>query len=112
MVISDSLTPAQTEPWQQNTRIISRANAQDQIAHLKRQSGKEIVVFGSRALWSDLLAYGLVDELHLVVAPVVVGGGTPLFTSALPLSPRLIETRTWPGSDTVLLRYDVMHRDI
>src|SRR5215212_3676047 len=54
VVVSDSLTPQETEPWR-NTRIIGRADAQEQIAELKRQAGGDILVFGSRALWNGLL---------------------------------------------------------
>ncbi len=56
VVISDSMTREQTDPWQNTTRIISRADANTQIAELKGQSGKDILVFGSRTLWNDLLA--------------------------------------------------------
>lgn len=105
VVISDSLTPEQTAPWQRNTRIISRADAQAQIATLKQQTGGEILVFGSHMLWSNLLAHGLVDELHLMVGPVVIGEGTPVFEGQPPVSLRLIDTRTWDGSDNVLVRY-------
>ncbi len=105
VVVSDSLTEDQTDPWRQTTRIVRRAAAHQQIAELKRQPGKEILVFGSRTLWNDLLAHGLVDELHLMIAPVVLGAGTPLFSNGLPDSLRLIDSRTWEDSGLVLARY-------
>jgi dihydrofolate reductase len=108
VVISDSLTSAETEPWY-NTRIIRRAEAYPQIAGMKRQTGKDILVFGSRTLWNDLLAHDLVDELHLMISPVVLGAGTPLFDGQLAVSLRLIDTRTWDGSGIVLVRYEA-HR--
>jgi dihydrofolate reductase len=49
VVVSDTLTPEQTAPWH-NTRIVKRADAHEQVAELKRQPGKEILVFGSRTL--------------------------------------------------------------
>jgi dihydrofolate reductase len=119
VVVSDTLTREQTNPWEENTRIVKRAEAHEQIAELKQQSGKEILVFGSRTLWSDLLAHGLVDELHLLIGPVVVGGGTPILDTQVasahrpdrPIesaqSLRLVETRTWDGSGNVLVRYAV-----
>jgi len=107
VVVSDSLTSEQTEPWHNNTRIISRASAHQQIAELKRQSGKDILVFGSRTLWNDLLENDLVDELHLMIGQVIVGAGTPVFDGQPAVSLRLIDTRTWDGSGNVLVRYEV-----
>jgi dihydrofolate reductase len=118
VVVSDTLTAEDTDPWP-NTRIIKRADAHEQIAALKREPGNEILVFGSRTLWIDLLAHGLVDELHVMVGPVVVGDGTPMFEEPLtsahrPDRPfeskqslRLLDTRTWDNGGNVLLRLAV-----
>src|ERR687889_1687050 len=105
VVISDSLTPEEAAPWH-HTRIIGRVGAHEQIAELKRQSGKDILVFGSHTLWNDLLTNDLVDELHLMIGPVVLGAGTPLFDGQPAVSLRLIDSRTWDGSGNVLLRYE------
>ncbi|RPI28366.1 MAG: dihydrofolate reductase [Chloroflexota bacterium] len=107
VVISDSLTPEETDPWL-NTRIIRRADAHQQVAELKRKTGPgDILMFGSRTLWNDLLTNGLVDELHLMISPVVIGAGTPLFYGKPPASLHLIDTSTWDGSGNVLVRYKV-----
>ena len=55
-----------------------------------------------------MLANELVDELHLMIGPVVIGAGTPLFDSQQAVSLRLIDTRTWDGSGNVLVRYEVL----
>ena len=109
VVISSSLTEAETDPWR-NTRIVHRKDAHKQIAALKRQSGKDILVFGSHVLWNDLLAHDLVDELHLMTGPVVLGAGTPLFVGQQAEKLRLIDAFTWDGSGNVLARYEVRRK--
>lgn len=54
-------------------------NAAEEVAALKRAPGKDILIQNSTRLAQSLLAAGLVDELHLTVAPVVLGAGRALF---------------------------------
>ncbi len=92
-----------------NVRIVRRADAHRQIAELKRQAGDDILITGSRTLWNDLLAHGLVDEIHLMIGNVVLGAGIPAFAGKPPASLRLVEVRGWRDSDNILVRYDVLH---
>jgi dihydrofolate reductase len=104
VVISDSLTAEQTAPWR-NTRIVKRADSRQEVAALKRKRGKEILVFGSHMLWNDLLVAGLVDELHLMIGPALLGAGTPAFERGSRVALRLLEARTLRDSELVLVRY-------
>ena len=63
--------------WQNSTLI--GENAAEEIAGLKQEEGGDIVISGSGTLVRSLLQYGLLDELKLMIHPVVVGGGKRLF---------------------------------
>jgi dihydrofolate reductase len=63
--------------WQNSTLI--NGNVAEEIAGLKQGEGGDIVVSGSGALVRSLLQYGLLDELKLMIHPVLVGGGKHLF---------------------------------
>jgi dihydrofolate reductase len=105
VVVSDTLKEDETAPWSDTTRIVRRKDAHEQIAELKRGGGGDIIMFGSRTLWNDLLYAGLVDELHLMIGPVVLGGGTPAFAEGEIPPLKLIGTQTAEGSDNLLIRY-------
>jgi dihydrofolate reductase len=111
VVVSDGLSAKMTDPWRENTRIIRGSDAYEQIAELKRQAGKDILIFGSRTLWNELLVHELVDELHLMIGHVVLGGGTPIFDGQPPVSLRIIDTHRLEGSDSLLVRYEVGRKD-
>jgi dihydrofolate reductase len=65
------------------------------VAELRRQEGGDVFLYGSPSLVQQLLAHGLVDELRLMIEPIVLGGGKRLFAEdgrSLPL--QLVSTRT------------------
>lgn len=107
VVVSDTLSPDDTGVWRETTRILRRAEAHEQIAELKRHGEGDILTFGSTTMWNDLLAAGLVDELHLMVGNAALGAGEPAFMAASPAALTLAEVRQLEGSDNVLLRYVV-----
>ena len=63
--------------WQ-NSTLISE-NVADELANLKQGEGGDIVISGSGALVRSLLRYGLLDELKLMIHPILVGSGKRLF---------------------------------
>ncbi|MGH7196491.1 MAG: dihydrofolate reductase family protein [Candidatus Saccharimonadales bacterium] len=110
VVVSSSLPVKASNPWRDKTRVISPGESHNEIAKLKKQDGKDIVIFASRLLWNDLIAHGLVDELHLMISPVILNDGTPIFTSDPKVSLNLLEARTWDKSGLALVRYKVFSK--
>jgi dihydrofolate reductase len=86
------------------------ADAYQQIAELKRQAGKDILITGSRTLWNDLLAHDLIDEIHLLIGNLVLGEAVPVFVGKQDASLRLSDVRTWENSDNALVRYEVRYK--
>ena len=71
---------------------------------LKRQEGGTLLVYGSGTLVQTLLRHGLVDELRLMIFPVVLGQGKRLFADGDMLRLTLRESRDL-GSGVLLLTY-------
>src|SRR5262249_38311251 len=74
-VLSSTLTSAL---WP-NTRFV---RGLDEIADLKRQTGRDIYLIGGARTTSSLIDAGLVDELRLIVYPLIAGRGKALFATA------------------------------
>ncbi|MFD8413203.1 dihydrofolate reductase family protein [Streptomyces sp. NPDC059650] len=98
VVVSTTLTAAGF-----NTRIIS-GNPAEQIADMKG-SGADLVLFGGAELAAHLTRHRVIDEYHVVVHPLLLGGGRPAFPAgAHRTGLELADTRPFDGR-TVLLRY-------
>lgn len=99
IVVSRTLDKAEWE----NSRVV-KDNIADEIARLKHQPGKDMAVFGSANLLSTLMSLNLVDEHRIMVTPIILGGGTPLFKPEDKIDLRLLSARPFKNGN-VLLRY-------
>ncbi len=87
-----------------NSKIINE-NVVEEVSNLKKQPGKDILVFGSGQLVNTLMEHDLVDEYRLMAFPLVVGGGKRLFEDASDKKVlRLVVTKTF-ASGAVVLSY-------
>lgn len=75
------------------------------IRGMKKEAAEDMVILGSGSIVSQLAQEGLIDEYQLVVNPIVLGRGIPLFEGVQEmLTLKLTKTRTF-GNGNVLLRY-------
>jgi dihydrofolate reductase len=90
-----------TDPQWANTTVLS-GDVAAALGELKAKPGGELQVHGSGTLVRWLLANGLVDELNLLVCPVIVGQGMRLFPDAGPdMALELIDSRAFPKGITL-----------
>ncbi len=88
-----------------NTRLVAK-NIGEEVSKLKQQTGKDIAIFGSADLASTFMQLGLVDEYRIMVNPVVLGSGTPLFNNIHEkIHLKLLKTKTF-RSGNILLYYE------
>jgi dihydrofolate reductase len=92
------------DPEWNNTTVL-KGDAVEEVSKLKQEFDGEIVIPASIQLVRTLLERDLVDELRLLVYPVVLGAGERLFGETVDKKPmRLLETRT--VDDLALLTYE------
>jgi dihydrofolate reductase len=91
-VVSTTLT----EPLEWSNSTLIKGNVAEEIEKLKNGPGKDIVISGSATLVRSLLEMGLLDELQVMVHPVVVGKGKRLFEEGERIALELVDFRTFP----------------
>ena len=90
-----------------NTRLVKEID-RDQILKMKQQPGRDMVIFGSGSIVSAFARLGLIDDYRLLVNPVILGRGKPLFKDiADRINLKLLETRMF-DSGAALLHYQPM----
>ena len=100
LVISRTLSKAD---WN-NTRLI-KDNIAEEILKLKQQPGNDLAIFGSADLLSTLMQMDLVDEHRVMINPVILGKGTPLFKNVEDQTKlKLLKSRPFQ-SGNILLYY-------
>lgn len=91
------------EPLAWNNSSLLEGDVAEGVAALKERDGKDILVFGSADLVNTLMQHDLIDELRLMVFPVVVGRGKRLFAEGLDTKNlRLVESKTFDSGAVVL----------
>jgi dihydrofolate reductase len=89
--------------WE-NTRLI-KAMDKEEILNLKKQPGRDMVIYGSGSIVSTLSRWGLIDDYRIFVNPIVLGSGKPLFKGWNErLKLKLLSTKTF-HCGIVLLHY-------
>jgi dihydrofolate reductase len=105
IVFSNTLDNADWE----NTTLV-KGNLADTLSELKRQPGRDLAVFGSSNFTVSLLEQGLVDELRVMVNPILLGAGKSLFAGLKDRVPVKLQTTTTFSSGNVLLTYRPVRR--
>lgn len=100
LVFSKTLDKAE---W--NNSKLMREVIPEEVEKMKQEPGKDMVIYGSASIVQTLTNLGLIDEYQLLVHPVVLGSGKPLFKNIKDrVNLKLVETRTF-HSGVVLLNY-------
>ena len=94
------------EPLEWNNSTLIKDNVAERIADLKRRDGKDIAVHGSPTLVQTLMRHDLIDELRLMVFPLVLGKGKRLFGEADKTKVmRLVDAKPLGPNGVVVLTY-------
>lgn len=86
-----------------NNSTLRKEVVPEEIEAMKREPGRDIVIYGSASLVQTLTNLGLIDEYQILVLPVILGGGKPLFQDIKDrVKLKLVNTKTHPSGVVVL----------
>lgn len=105
IVFSKTLKKVQEIPYWENVELVNK-NVLEKVKRLKNIKGADIGIFGSNNLTVSLMGMDLIDEFRIMINPVAIGKGTPLFSGIKKkLELRLLKSREFKNGN-VLLYYE------
>jgi dihydrofolate reductase len=85
-----------------NSRLV-KENIADEVSKMKQQPGKDLVLFAGADIASTFIQLDLIDEYRIIVNPVVLGSGKPLFKDINNrLNLKLLKTKTFSCGNVIL----------
>jgi len=103
IVFSKTLQSVEEGKNWKNIRLFNEIR-REEIVNLKEQEGKDFTILGSGTIVQQFANLGLIDEYQLVIVPIVLGAGKPLFKDVKKTNLKLLEARAFKNG-IVLLKY-------
>ena len=86
-----------------NNSTLHKEVVPEEIEQLKQEPGRDMLIYGSASIIQTLVNHGLIDEYQVLVHPLIVGGGKPLFQNIQhQVKLKLVNTKTHPSGVVVL----------
>ncbi len=101
IVFSKTLRKAEEGLHWKNIKIFHEIKPEE-IVQLKEQKGRDISIFGSGTIVQQFTNLGLIDEYQLMVNPIILGAGKPLFKDVKNMKLKLLNTRIFKNGNVLL----------
>ncbi|PWT78242.1 MAG: deaminase [Bacteroidetes bacterium] len=86
-----------------NNTTLAKGTLSEEIVNLKKQNGKDILVFGGAGFVSSLIKEGLIDEYYLIINPTAMGNGMTIFNSLERIQKFTpMQSKLYSGGKTIL----------
>jgi len=89
-----------------NKTELSKGDLADEINELKKQNGKDIIVYGGSSFVAALIKEGLIDEFHFFLNPIAIGSGISAFEQLENWQPLELKKTITCNSGLVILNYE------
>lgn len=106
IVFSKTIDTSKEELWNNTVQI--KDNIKEEMSKLKKEEGKDMMIFGSPSIVQEFIRLDLIDEFRIFLNPVVLASGVPMFKDVDMTKLQLIESKTYDS--VVKLYYEVIRK--